>query len=468
MENAIDHWRLNKGIGSAIIHPSIDDRYMILAIIERLYRKTPNAVVHIITNTFKERMNVIEYITHTDNEETNKLFNDALNRKRLKVVSADFVNDKAALFNDGVLLSVLYHVEEFTREIEIVFNKGKFKLAIMNKLINDDDRNKLYKTCPLLNDFKQNEIDAIRNNTPVEEIVCPVTIDPTSEEAVTLERYNQYISDSIAIFGGINEMNVARVGDKINNISNKVICEKIAHNNGWNEQLDMSIEYSRAVDEMFNPISLLERANDTFNYIRNRSVLLSDYKGKLDIIADIINENPNGKILIINKRAEFATKVCQYLNNLYNTEICGAYHDKLEKIPATDSFGNPIFVKSGINKGERKMLAYKAQCTLNESKFNNDVIKILSTNNAPDKSLNIDVDVVIITSPLCEEIKNYIYRLSSVGFNSNPIKLYTLYIKNTLEEKRLADRELSSNHVIVNRNEINVQYDEKSDFIIVD
>ena len=38
--NAIEHWRLNKGIGTAIIPTTVDDRYLILGILQNIYNKS--------------------------------------------------------------------------------------------------------------------------------------------------------------------------------------------------------------------------------------------------------------------------------------------------------------------------------------------------------------------------------------------------------------------------------------------
>ena len=81
-------------------------------------------------------------------------------------------------------------------------------------------------------------------------------------------------------------------------------------------------------------MNLKERASKTYEIIRNRSQLLSDYDGKLDAILKIIEDNPGKKILIINKRGDFATRVTEYINCCSMSPICGNYHDRVEPIPA--------------------------------------------------------------------------------------------------------------------------------------
>ena len=173
-------------------------------------------------------------------------------------------------------------------------------------------------------------------------------------------------------------------------------------------------------------------------------------------------------ILIINKFGEFAAKVTKYINDMSETEICGNYHDRVDPIPAINIAGTPVYVKSGPQKGERKMLAAKAQKTLNEARFNAGYINVLSTNNAPDKDLCVPVDIIIITSPLCEDIESYIYRLSNVVYQNNSIKLYSLYIKDTIEEKRLKNKTISKTHILTENTQKSENSDENFDFVIAD
>ena len=96
--------------------------------------------------------------------------------------------------------------------------------------------------------------------------------------------------------------------------------------------------------------------------------------------------------------------------------------------------------------------------------FNKGDINVLSVTNSPDKELNIDVDIIIITSPLCEDIKSYMYRLSKIYFRSRLIKLYSLYCRNTSEQKMIERKSLSDNHNVKN----SFANENNSDFIVDD
>ena len=228
----------------------------------------------------------------------------------------------------------------------------------------------------------------------------------------------------------------------------------------------MSTDYNRQIDTLYSPNAIRERANTTYEMIRKRTQLVASYSRKVNAIIEIVNNNVGKKILVINKFAEFATDVTNNLN-VGDKQICMNYHDKVDSIPAIDDKGNPIYYKSGAKKGERKLMGATSQKKLAQKLFNLNKINVLSANNLPDKDLNIDVDVIIITSPLCENLKAYLYRLAKVTFNT-PIILYTLYCKDTMEEKEINNRSLAENHHIVNANDEIVKNDNNSAYTIVD
>lgn len=463
-ENAINHWRDNKGIGTALIPHPVNDKFMALGVLQKIYSRSPTTKSLIIVTTFKERSDIIEFLTNQEDEENNKEFKDLIRCGTICVLTDTYLKSNGIKF-DSIDLCILYRPDSID---DIVFKfvlDSKFKLIILNKLIqNGEQMSKLYYSVPLLNDFKQNEILELRLSTPVEEYQVPISIPEQSEDYNTLDKYNKYITTSINIFGSFKLMQEANTGNKELNISSSTICSQIAASNGWNEHLDMTVSFNQNLDELYNPIALKERASNTYEIIRERNKLLSDYEHKLEVIKDIVNSNLNKKILIISKRAEFATKITEYLNNSSEKDICGSYHDKLVPIPATDIEGNPVYYKSGSKKGQRKWFAATSQKNINVQKFNQNDINIISTNNSPDKDLAINVDIVIITSLFCESLSAYLYRLDKINFPPDKIILYSVYCENSAESKILGSRNVPSNYTIKTySNDENI-----SDFIVED
>ena len=462
--NAIEHWRLNKGIGTAIIPTTVDDRYLILGILQNIYNKSPSIKVNIITSDFIERAQIVEFITHQGNENDEE-FIKLLDNKNIKVLTESFVAKMDNYYPP--ILCILYHTKKLDEDIFQKFLRSKFKLIVINNRLSVQDMTTLYKYCSVLEDFKQEDVEQLRLSSPVEEEFVPITIKEDSEQSKLLKYYNKYIETSLNIFDNFGIMDQCRVGNTSLNISAIEVCYQIAQSNGWSDTLDMSFEYNRQVDELYNPNHLHDRSKQTYEIIRNRCNFLSDFDDKLEKILEIVNNNPTAKILVINKRADFANKVTEYINNCSESSICGNYHDKVENIPALDMNGNKILYKSGAKKGQPRELGAQAQKSLFESLFNHGNIRVLSTNNAPDKTLNIKVDIIIITSSQCENVENYLYRLSKVSLSS-PLKVYTLFVKNSLEEKKLEERLESETHKIVKNYENQIISENNSDFVIVD
>lgn len=462
--NAINHWRDAKGIGTALIPFPLNDKLMVLGVLQRIYSRSPTCKIIIVVNDFNDRRDMIDFLTQQqDEEENNAEFKKILDDGNIKIFTYDFlVKSNVTSFP---FMCIVYRPESMGDFMVSYLSHCKFKLVVLNKLfINAQDMTNTYKIAPLLPDFKQAELEQLRLSTPVEETQIGITIPTDSEDAKLLAYYTEYVNTSIAIFGSFEVMQQAHMGNQALNISSFQICNKIALENGWNENLDMNIEFNVEIDRLYNPMALKERASQTYEVIRNRNTLLSDYKGKLDEILKIVHEHPDKKILIINKRADFASVITDYINNLSETNICMNYHDKVDNIPAIDDNGKPIVYKSGLKKGQPKTIGSQAQKTLAIKNFNLGKINVLSTNAAPDKDLDIDVDIIIITSPQCEDISSYMYRLSHLYFSSYKIDLFSLYCRNTSEQKLLENKNLALKH-----NVKNVNCDENiSDFVVAD
>lgn len=465
--NAVESWRVNSGVGSMLCPLPLDNRVPLLLILQRIYSRSPTCATVIIVESFKERLNLMDYLTNQEDANNNEEFKRLFDEKNIRIITRDFL--KSGRWNSHAFLGIIYNPENFDLSLRLWLDGCKFKLVILNKILdNQEDRLYLNKICPLLDEFKQNEIDELRTTRPVEEMWVGVDIPTDSENYKLLEYYNKEITTTLNIFGCLDSIKFARVGNSLTNESAMQFCTKIAEENGWTDSLDMSTEYNQMIDEVYNPNSLNDRAKRFYDIVRERSHIMTDFDGKLNKIYEICKEHEDEKILVISKRGEFAAKITTYLNNMFDDVVCGDYHNKVENVILKNPDGSPVLVKSGVNKGKPKEIGYKAQMTLNQSKFNNGEINILSTSNTPDKSLNINVDVIIITSPLCEDIKSYLYRLTKVNYRGDTIKLYTLFCKSTMEHKQLLEKEMSSNHIIVNKDE-NIDISENNfDFVIAD
>ena len=451
-------WHDNRCIGTIVLDKDHTASDIVVEVLNLIFTKQDNYTITIIVNDLSVGGRIVDKLTDIDSKY----------RELIKKCNIRIITPNMPLYD--AQLTILVCPKTITDCIRLVLEHSRFKLVICDKLITDVNVTKdLYKVCPLLNYVVKNETKSKKySSPPVEEEVIGINIDPSSPTGIKLDKCDRYIEESINIFGDFPTMDKARRGDVEHNISAQDVCNQIAEVNGWTQSLDMSFPYNVQIDAMYNPNNLNERANQTYDVIRTRTELLSTFPDKLEKVYELVTNNKDSNILIINKTSDFAHAIAEYINNKSQSFVCGEYHPNLETINAIDVDGNPVYYKSGLHSGEPKKMAAKAQMTLANQLFNLGRIKALSANNAPNKDLSCQIDCMIITSPLCETIEDYMNRLSKVTFNPNGVKLYTLFINDSIEEKRLNKRMLGKGHIIVNKREKTAKYDENDDVVIVD
>lgn len=463
--NAVEAWRVNKGKGTFVIPAPFDALKPLLYILPQLYNKSPTTNVVIIVKDFADRSSIESYLTTLSNEIWNNSFRTVMHNGNLRILTTEYAAEHINEYSP--LLTIIYNPSIFHFVHIAMIEKSKFKLVILNKLLDNKTMDDFYTVAPSIGNFSQNVIDEVRSNRPVKECLVGLTIVPDSELDKEMNYYNREISTALAIFGNFDNIKYARLGNSATNCSSMMICDAIARTNGWDNHLDMSSQFNRDIDKLYSPAAIKERADSIYNIVRERSTKLASSKDKLSNILDIVNDNSDKNILIINKYGEFANIVTDYLNDKSGKRICANCHDKVDNVPAVDDYGNTILVKSGAKKGQPKLLGVIAQKKLAQKLMNTHKINVISCGASPDKSLDVDIDLVIITSPLCDTIESYFYRLSKVHF-SNEVLLYTLFYKGTLEEKKLEDRTIPANHTIINNFDRNVKVDNNNDYCIVD
>lgn len=463
-EKSVYQWRMNKGIGAFIIPAPLDVLRPLLMILPAMYNKSPTLVTNIIVADFVDKDKIKDYLLHKSEPVHSNVYSKLITEGLIKILTAGEATDIFTHLNPNLV--VIYNPKDCLYCYIGLLDKAKFKLVLSSNLFTGK-LEQLNNLVPRVGSYTQASVDEIRSSRPVKEMLVPLVIDEYSSLKKKLDYYNKEISTAIAIFGDFDTIKMARLGNSSTNSSSMAVCYNIARQNGWNENLDMTIQFNVEIDELYSPNALKERASGIYEIIRSRSLALASSDEKLSYILKIVEDNVDKNILIINKHGDFANEVTKYINDNTHYNSCYNYHDKVENVPAIDDNGNEVLIKSGVNKGKPKMLGVKSQKNLAQRLMNKGAIHVLSTNAAPDKDLAVNIDVVVITSPLCDTVETYLYRLSKVEF-AKEIQLYTLYYKGSLEEKKLDERTISSNHVILNKAEIEVKSDNNYDYCIVD
>ena len=443
-------WQTAKGVGSVYLSKNINVNSLVHLILKKIYAKSLTVNTAIVVPDLNSRIELINFITIFDNN----IFKDLINNRQIRVVTPNVI-DKIDMNN--IFLTIIVGINYYSDPAINLALHSKFKLVILNEPT--EDSNAIFAKFPLVAKFGEDAELMLRVNSPVEENRYAIDVSPA--DRAKLDEYNKYISQCVNVFGSFDNIEFAKNGNPKLNTSAEQVRLQIATANGWNMALNMHYPFNRDIDAVFNPNALLERANTVYNIIRERSILLTDNESKLDAVVDIVKSNPNKKILIISKRPEFANKVAEAINSnvanincainpdifdgaeiLHSFNTCYPYHNDLDNIPGIDEKGNQVFVKSGASKGQIKMMGAKAQKSLYQALFNKGRINVLSANNACDKDLECDIDILIVTSPLCSDVKALKYRLSKVRFKSVPNIVYKLYIVDSMEEKHL-DKEVN-------------------------
>lgn len=464
-----------KGKGVFNFGPKVNPFPLVLGVLQKVFdesnsQRLNDGRVLVIVDTGERRNEFYNYITNTDNKSNNDAFRSLINKKTIKALSIDYA--KTWSNYDEWYLLILVGINRFDPYINSFARRSKFNLICLTA---DTNTSNQFAYISTVADIA--ELTELKNHNtcpPVEEYQVPITI-TDEEELELLGKYDEFIRNSLSIFGEFANIGLALYGDSSCNISSMEYCTRLARKNGWSETLDMSVGYNKEIDKYYNPIAIQERAKLFYDIKSKRTNLVACNKSKLNKILEICKENSNKKILIINKNGDFAKTVTDFLNaNLehYNNghrfyDPCYNYHDQVEGVYDVDDFGNVQVVKSGVNKGQKRIIKGKAQMSNAERYFNMNYTNILSTTNAPNAELECNIDILILTSPLCETIKSYLFRLNRVSFNMDALIAYKLYCMDTFEVNKLSEEIPTETHKIVNLCENNDDFLKKTDDFLV-
>lgn len=438
---------------------------IVFNVILKFHSKNKDDAIFIVVDKYETRKKLVDCF-----KANNMTTEDGYN---IRILSADYVNPK---YHYSYKLIITVGINDKYMLLNHLYYNSKFMISILTENIMDNDF--ITRTRAILPNINVDNIsNKVRNDyihSPVEE--HRIGVDMSDTDRTTYDKYTNYINDCVSIFGDLKTIEKCKYGDEVLNISATEFRNNIAKQNGWRHDLDTNIAFYKQIDDIYNPNILEEKARNFYSIAKLRRDLCTDNVDKLNIINDICNANKDKKILIVSKRGEFAAQVTKFLNdNNQNLsvngnivyKICGDYHDCIADCIATDDEGNPIYVKSGVNKGQFRMLKSQAQSTLNEKRFNNGNISILSIKQSSNVELKIACDMVIFTSPLCDNIVELKTRFSNVKFGDNITKTYRIYCNSTIEEEKLLKEKMNNTIMVINDTENNLMIDEISGDVIL-
>lgn len=452
-----DGFQKNKGKGYCYIYQQINPIPILVDLVVSLKNKNPNRTILICFEEYKFKALYKQYII--DNGYDQELYYNSIqflshaylinNNKKRDVFISLGIND------DGDILRRNAYVHKFAL---LILTKNIMNNAFIQEIEQE------VKQIPIQLDAEKMLYRKIYS--PVKEYRHFVLLN--EDDRKLYEKYDKYIKDCISVFGSLEQIEKCRIGDYTTHTSALDQCYMVARNNGWTPDLDKSLEYNQQIDEMFNPVALREKVNTIFNITHNRKKLLTDNDDKLPEIKSIIDEYPNKKILIVSVRGEFCNRIVKYLTEECEKEYDAVgYHNELENSYLKGPDGNIITWKSGKQKGEPRLFKSAFLCSNNLEFFKQGLANILCIKESSKNELDINVDVVIFTSTLMDNIFNLKRRFDKISF-TEPTIIHRIYCKDTTEEKVII-KEKASDLISVCETDITqtLFFDENSGDIIL-
>lgn len=427
---------------------------LVYSVVRLFLDKNKQRTVLIVVDNYATRVSIKTILDNYGITESNGY--------RYRIYGQDFVKTKYIYFYN---LIITVGINSDSKLICHLAEESKFTLSIITENIMDNTF--INEVRSMLPTISTGDLDkAIRYediSSPVEE--TRIGIELSTEDRENYDKCTKIITEDITIFGNIENIEKCKIGDSKLGISSAEFRLTLAKENGWSENLDTRNEFQAKVDAMYNPNVLIDKAITFYTLTKMRRDICSDYNGKLKEILNIVNDNKDKRILIVSKRGEFAYKISKYLTE--NDIKCGNYHDCCDDEIAKDSFGNLILIKSGVNKGQSKIIKSQAISSRDMNLFNDGHINVLSIKNSSNTSLKLTCDIVIITSSQCEDIYSIKTRFNNIRINTLPNKVYKLYCTDTIEEDKIRNEKINPNIAIIEKSSNTIKYDEESGDIIL-
>jgi hypothetical protein len=461
-EESVIKWR-NNSKGIIVYNNSLDIFMPVFIILEKMLSKNVKTTVLIIlpNNNY--------FDIFTTKLVSNKIFTHfSCINNNIKVVVQDNLDEIEADSKYDLLILI--------RAEDILNNPDNKILTIDAKhllLLSNDNGISNHIALPIIDSVLKT--DVFVKNIATDIIEYNYGIDMSENDRDIYDRMNTFIKDTITIFNGDidlvfkcysggkekNKQGV-EIGDEL---SGDYFRQIIAEYNGWNKDMDLSIDFNKDIDRYYNPNALYERSKTFNNIILERKKLLSDNTAKINAVINVINKCKDKKILIVSKRSQFASKLTDVINKeipydikpdifnygtISNTVLspntCLNFNSDLETILIKKD-NDYVRTKSGTIK----KLGVTAQNKLANELFNSGLVNVLSVNDSLPAYGNFNIDIVIFTSPDCKSIHKLKYRVSNLKFFNKTI-IVNIFLNGTKEEDTIINNQSLNKNIVENFN----------------
>jgi len=466
-QTSLAKWRECRGKGTISYDSYLDLTKPAVYIINKYLDANPNDhIIIIVPNTVRANIWNINISVGMKNPED---FNT-----RVRLLPIDDILQKG--IHEKVELLIVDFIELYTDHYREAVLRGdyisfKYCMGLTHSVMPEKQSFVAYDHFNIIH--KVTKLDLVTSHllSNVQEYM--VGIDMNEEDTGLYDMYTQYINDTIEMYGDFILINNCYIGDPKSGISPDTFRQQLARERGWSKELDLSNVYNATVDRYYAPANIYERCKTFMEYIAFRKRLMSDNNAKIETVINIIRQHKDKKILIVNKRSEFATNLTNAINKEFsnindnkpasnlplvvdngmlmsyrtnNPSVAVEYHLDIANRPMNDpNSGQPIRYKSGDNKGMIKQMGAKTISNMNLEQFNNNDRGVLCTNEAIIKDLQTVVDFIIVTSVFCSPVEMLQYRVKRLDFIGNPT-IINVYLNNTKESSTLNANIVKSKH----------------------
>lgn len=415
----------NRGKGLVFAYPPLNIGNVLLGTIGKLILKRPDEKLLIVIGEYRYKEEILKSI-----KERVDLEQAVFIENHLQFLSQSYAFTKLYLYTVNILVGI-----EAPDFIKKSYDESKFTLCVItNPTLRLNIVNSIRSFMPVLNiGVAENDLQTTKINVPVKEYRHSVYF--TEEEQKQYEKYSSFIKDSMTVFGDFNFVEICRNGDRQTGASAMQCCTEVARANGWSNELDMSIEFNVQIDRIYNPNAIHERAQLIYNITRERKTFVCNAKAKIKEVIKIVRANPYKRIVVVSKSGDFANEIAEALINAGFP--CGLYHNEIPSAFMPDANGDTIRYKSGINKGKPKLFKADALSTYWAQLYSYGNPHILSIKSTSDPKLDIDIDIVIFTTTLVDDIFKFKARFRNCRFPEDTTEVHRIYVGNTIEENSM-------------------------------
>lgn len=479
---AIDNWvNIGKGVGRIIQPTGFGKTYEELLIADKYHNKHYNDVILFIAN----------------NEAGKNNFYKALNN--LKHLFDNIIRDNLIITTKNQILTNLHFYESRTFNLVIVdeihdfvseqaygiiakkYFNYKFIVGFTGSDPTDKDKKKLDAYIPVVDFISYDE--AIANKWISDFTEYNVALNLTKEDQIVYDTFSEYIRDTLNLVDN-NYLTVINMGKNMYNkllgrvVKYDEICEKVAMENNWTRDLDLSNGYYANINKVFSPSNLHERAKTFLLYVERRNALMDANILKIQAILDTVRLLKGKKIIIFNNQIEVIDILHLLINNsIWNVrkyksliDIRGAigyhtmlstndtvvkYHSKLKSTQILDH-ENGGYLR--YKNGKIKQFGTDAQKSFVMEQISSGRAKVILAVKGLDSALNVeDLDASIITGGSTNPLQQTQRKGRSLRISEYKKLAYVIniYFANTRDEQKLNQRQKESTNKIVRINNVN-------------